>query len=150
MVAIPTLDGLILQLLVKKPTTIPESKVLHINKLTRNVNEGHLKEIFSNFGDVVNVELAMDRVVNLPKGYAYVEFKTRADAEKAQLFMDGVSPAKAVAPVPKKDVSRNDGVDAGKDGPKRGREASPRPRRSPVARRGGSPRRMDPRLENWL
>lgn len=28
--------------------------------------------------------------VNLPRGSAYVEFKARADAEKAQLFMDGV------------------------------------------------------------
>lgn len=28
--------------------------------------------------------------VNLPKGFAYVEFKTRIDAEKAQLHMDGV------------------------------------------------------------
>lgn len=29
--------------------------------------------------------------VNLPKGFGYVEFKTRADAEKAQRHMDGVS-----------------------------------------------------------
>lgn len=29
--------------------------------------------------------------VNLPKGYGYVEFKTKADAEKAHLYMDGVS-----------------------------------------------------------
>lgn len=77
-----------------------------------------------NFGEVVNVELGMDRTVsllwmshhglklvsclqvifscesnlklvpslqvNLPKGYGYVEFKARVDAEKAQLFMDGV------------------------------------------------------------
>jgi RNA recognition motif-containing protein len=28
--------------------------------------------------------------VNLPKGYGYVEFKARVDAEKAQLYMDGV------------------------------------------------------------
>lgn len=28
--------------------------------------------------------------VNLPRGYGYVEFKTRADAEKALLYMDGV------------------------------------------------------------
>lgn len=27
---------------------------------------------------------------NLPKGSGYVEFKTRADAEKAQAYMDGV------------------------------------------------------------
>lgn len=28
--------------------------------------------------------------VNLPRGSGYVRFKTRADAEKAQLYMDGV------------------------------------------------------------
>jgi hypothetical protein len=28
--------------------------------------------------------------VNLPKGFGYVEFKTRVDAEKAQSQMDGV------------------------------------------------------------
>jgi len=39
---------------------------------------------------VVNVELSMDRLVNLPRGYGYVEFKKRADAEKALLYMDGV------------------------------------------------------------
>ncbi|RRT72685.1 hypothetical protein B296_00000611 [Ensete ventricosum] len=43
-----------------------------------------------NFGDVINVELAMDRLVNLPRGYGYVEFKKRVDAEKALLYMDGV------------------------------------------------------------
>ncbi|KAJ8630709.1 hypothetical protein MRB53_024032 [Persea americana] len=67
----------------------PESVVLHIDQLTRNVNEAHLKEIFSNFGVVVNVELSVDVAVNIPRGYGYVEFKTRADAEKALLYMDG-------------------------------------------------------------
>jgi len=62
--------------------------VLYIGNLSRNVNEAHLKEIFSNFGEVVNVELSMDRVVQLPKGYGYVEFKTRSDAEKALLHMN--------------------------------------------------------------
>lgn len=28
--------------------------------------------------------------VNIPRGYGYVEFKMRADAEKALLYMDGV------------------------------------------------------------
>ncbi|RWW84342.1 hypothetical protein BHE74_00007058 [Ensete ventricosum] len=31
----------------------------------------------------------MDRLVNLPRGYGYVEFKKRVDAEKALLYMDG-------------------------------------------------------------
>ncbi|KAF3438533.1 hypothetical protein FNV43_RR21295 [Rhamnella rubrinervis] len=154
---------------VKKASPINESLVLHIDALTRNVHEGHLKEIFSNFGEVVHVELAMDRTVNLPRGYGYVEFKTRADAEKAQLYMDGAQidgnvvrarftlpqrqkvspPPKAVSAVPKRDVPKTDNASADKDGPKRPRESSPRRkpppsprRRSPVARRGGSPRRL--------
>lgn len=63
---------------------------------------------------MVNVELAMDRLVsnelvsflhlegaspdtyfsylkvNLPRGYGYIEFKKKADAEKALLYMNGV------------------------------------------------------------
>ena len=34
-------------------------------------------------------ELAMDRAVGLPRGFAYVEYVTRADAERAKLHMDG-------------------------------------------------------------
>lgn len=37
-----------------------------------------------------NVKFVSRLQVNLPKGYGYVEFKTRVDAEKAQLYMDGV------------------------------------------------------------
>ncbi|KAL6196755.1 hypothetical protein ACLB2K_032369 [Fragaria x ananassa] len=150
----------------RKASPAHESLVLLIDKLTRNVNEGHLKEIFGNYGEVVNVELAMDRSVNLPKGFGYVEFKMRADAEKALLHMDGGQidgnvvqakftlsqrhkspPPKAVVTAPKRDAVNADGINTDKDGPKRLREASPRlrppspPRRSPVARRGGSPRR---------
>ena len=94
--------------------------------------------LLGNFGEVVNVELSMDRVVSLqachfikfscswsilflsnhtavqtlftgffsslmsstlvdllkvqlPKGYGYVEFKTRSDAEKTLIHMNGVS-----------------------------------------------------------
>ena len=31
----------------------------------------------------------MDRMVGLPRGFAYVEYETRADAERAKLHMDG-------------------------------------------------------------
>ncbi|KAL6007556.1 hypothetical protein ACLOJK_033054 [Asimina triloba] len=157
--------------LIWKASPVPESVVLHIDQLTRNVNEGHLREIFSNFGEVVNVELTMDRTVNLPRGYGYVEFKMRADAEKALLYMDGgqidgnvvrarftlpqrqkVSPPpKAVPPPPPKREApprENVGPDAEKDGQQRLREPSPRRkpisprRRSPAApRRVESPRR---------
>jgi RNA-binding protein with serine-rich domain 1 len=119
----------------KLRTPTPEPTVLHIGCLTRHVNEAHLKEIFSIYGEVVHVELAMDRTVNLPKGFGYVEFRTRAEAEKAQEYMDGgqidgnivsaqfilVPRKKSLLPPPKSEKSpplkRGDGI---------GREPLPR------------------------
>ncbi|CAD6225106.1 unnamed protein product [Miscanthus lutarioriparius] len=66
----------------------------------------------------------MDRMVNLPRGYGYIEFKKRDDAQKAFLYMDGgqidgnvvklrftlqprqraASPMKAPPPPPKRDA----------------------------------------------
>ena len=57
--------------------------------LTRNVTEAHVREIFSNFGDLKSVELSMDRNLGLPRGFAYVEFKVHEAAAKAQIHMDG-------------------------------------------------------------
>lgn len=62
---------------------------LHVGHLTRNVQEGHVKEIFSNFGDLKSVELAMDRFLGLPRGFAYVEYNIHEDAVKAQKHMNG-------------------------------------------------------------
>ncbi|AEE36204.2 unnamed protein product [Arabidopsis thaliana] len=43
------------------------------------------------FGEIIHVQLAIDRAANLSRGDAYVEFKAKiADAEKPQLYMDGV------------------------------------------------------------
>jgi len=62
---------------------------LHVGHLTRNVQAEHIQEIFSTFGTVKHVELAMDKAVNLPRGFAYVEFSKRSEAEDAQRLMDG-------------------------------------------------------------
>mgnify|MGYP001026127062 FL=1 len=40
---------------------------LHVGHLTRNVTDEHVKEIFGTFGKLKSVELAIDRVVNLPR-----------------------------------------------------------------------------------
>ncbi|KAK6133081.1 hypothetical protein DH2020_033120 [Rehmannia glutinosa] len=147
--------------LPRKASPVSESLVLHVDQLSRNVNENHLKEIFGNFCEVLNVRLAIDHVVNLPKGFAYVEFKGRADAEKAQLYMDGAqvdgkvirvkftlperkkasSPPKAVATSSSRDAPKSNdaALDADKPGPKRLKEVSPR--RKPLS----PPRRRSPR-----
>ena len=62
---------------------------MHVGHLTRNVQAEHIQEIFSTFGTVKHVELAMDKAVNLPRGFAYVEFSKRSEAEDAQRLMDG-------------------------------------------------------------
>ena len=66
-----------------------ETSRLHVGHLTRNVQQEHIQEIFSTFGTVLHVELAMDKAVNLPRGFAYVEFSKRSEAEEAQRLMDG-------------------------------------------------------------
>ena len=39
----------------------PQTTRLHVGHLTRNVNEGHIKEIFSTFGTLKSVELSYDK-----------------------------------------------------------------------------------------
>ncbi|PHT78339.1 hypothetical protein T459_16391 [Capsicum annuum] len=57
-----------------------------ISRFTRNV----CLNAIGNFDEILLVQLAIYQVVNLPKRFAsYVEFKTRTDAKKAQLYMDG-------------------------------------------------------------
>ena len=67
----------------------PQPARLHVSSLTRNVTGEHIHEIFSTFGKVKSADLAMDRTVNLPRGFAYVEFEDRAEAEQAKAHMDG-------------------------------------------------------------
>lgn len=75
----------------RKRSPTPQPTILHVDKLTRNVNKEHLEEIFGTFGTVKNVEVGWDRRVNLPRGFAYVEYETHEPAEKARQYMDGVS-----------------------------------------------------------
>lgn len=44
------------------------STKLHVGKLTRNVTQEHMREIFATFGKLKSVELAMDRTVRLSHG----------------------------------------------------------------------------------
>lgn len=67
----------------------PAPTKLHISRLTRNVTAEHISEIFSHYGTLVSCTLAMDPKVQLPKGYAVVEFTSSEEAEKAKDYMDG-------------------------------------------------------------
>lgn len=63
---------------------------IHVGKLTRNVTQEHVQEIFSTYGKIKTCELPMDRNnLNLSRGFAYVDFESHEDAEKAIKYMDG-------------------------------------------------------------
>lgn len=52
--------------------------------------QDHIQEIFGTYGKVKMVDMPVDRLhPHLSKGYAYVEFETADEAEKALKHMDG-------------------------------------------------------------
>lgn len=51
------------------------------------MNADHLSEIFGKFGAVVGVNLVHERVAKAPTGFAFVDFTSYGDAEKAQDHM---------------------------------------------------------------
>lgn len=56
--------------------------------------QDHIQEIFSTYGKIKMVEMPMDRVhPHLSRGYAYVEFESPEEAQKALKHMDGGRPA---------------------------------------------------------
>jgi RNA recognition motif-containing protein len=59
-----------------------------VSKLTRNVTEEHLREIFSTYGTLIHCELAIDERYQLPKGYAIIEYDTQAQADAAHEYMN--------------------------------------------------------------
>ncbi|KAF8822719.1 Rna recognition motif-containing protein [Cardiosporidium cionae] len=62
---------------------------LTVSSLGRNIHEEHLKEIFGYYGNVTMVNLAVDKAIGFPKGYAYIRFSDRKDAERAKERLNG-------------------------------------------------------------
>ena len=62
--------------------------IVVVYNITPNVTEKHLKEIFSNYGEIKGVYIPKKEKSNLNKNYAFIEFIEKAHAEEAQLYMD--------------------------------------------------------------
>ena len=63
---------------------------MFLNYLSKNVNTGHLKEIFGYYGSVKTVDLVMDDLTRkIPTGKAYIMFEKPEDADTAVKFMNG-------------------------------------------------------------
>ncbi|KAK5169564.1 uncharacterized protein LTR77_005540 [Saxophila tyrrhenica] len=66
---------------------LPSSAKIVIEKLTRNIQQPHLREIFSTYGDITSIEMPMNTQFMTNRGIAYILFETPAHAEAAIAHM---------------------------------------------------------------
>ena len=133
----------------KSRSKSPELTKIVVSRLTRNVTKDHVEEIFSTYGVIRTVELPIDRITELPKAHAYVDYKSAGSASDAIKYMDGGEidgqevTVNAVIPVkPLRGPGFRDNSP-----PRRRRSISPPRRRWSPRRRSRSPyrRRTPPR-----
>ena len=56
---------------------------IYVGQLPYNVNEGDLRELFSEFGEIASVNLIMDRFSGRSKGFGFVDMPNNSEADKA-------------------------------------------------------------------
>jgi RNA recognition motif-containing protein len=62
---------------------------LFVGNLSYSTTEEDLKALFAEAGTIKSVALIKDRETGRSKGFAFVEFETQAEAEKAISMFDG-------------------------------------------------------------
>jgi cold-inducible RNA-binding protein len=65
------------------------NKKLYIGNLSYAATEAELRELFSEVGPVVSVNLITDRETGRPRGFAFVEMQTEEGAEAAIEDLNG-------------------------------------------------------------
>jgi translation initiation factor 3 subunit G len=66
-----------------------EENSLRVTNLSEDVTEGDLNELFRPFGAISRVFLAVDRATGENRGFAFVNFVRREDADRAIQFLNG-------------------------------------------------------------
>lgn len=69
--------------LYQAPRREKEITSLRISNLSEEAVEADLREIFAPFGSIQRVSIGVDKQTGRPKGFAYVTFYNREDAQKA-------------------------------------------------------------------
>ncbi|KAM7475271.1 hypothetical protein LguiB_022514 [Lonicera macranthoides] len=70
-------------------TTFNSSTKLYVSGLSFRTTEESLRNAFQNFGQLVEVNLVMDRIANRPRGFAFLRYATEEESKKAIEGMHG-------------------------------------------------------------
>jgi RNA recognition motif-containing protein len=62
---------------------IMQQNKLYVGNLPYTVDEAQLRDLFSQYGEIEDLALIMDRDTGRPKGFAFITFGTQQAAEKA-------------------------------------------------------------------
>ncbi|MFM8386877.1 MAG: RNA recognition motif domain-containing protein [Planctomycetia bacterium] len=68
---------------------MPQNSKLYVGNLSFQSTEDEVRSAFAAHGNVVSVALIMDRETGRPRGFAFVEMGTEAEANAAVAAMDG-------------------------------------------------------------
>ncbi|KAL8246037.1 hypothetical protein R6Q59_007253 [Mikania micrantha] len=71
------------------PTSFTSSKKLYVSGLSFRTSEESLRNAFQSFGQLIEVNLVMDRIANRPRGFAFLRYATKEESEKAIEGMHG-------------------------------------------------------------
>ncbi|KAI4352040.1 hypothetical protein L6164_006328 [Bauhinia variegata] len=71
-----------------KPSSSLSTKV-YVSGLSFRTTEESLRNAFKNFGELVEVNLVMDKVANRPRGFAFLRYATEEESQKAIEGMHG-------------------------------------------------------------
>lgn len=66
-----------------------ETATVRVTNLSENTREQDLQDLFRPFGDISRIFLAKDKNTGLSKGFAFINYKRREDANKAIEFLNG-------------------------------------------------------------
>ena len=72
---------------------------LRVTNLSEDVQDDDMRDLFSAFGRVIRVYVGKDRDTGLCKGYAFVSFESRDDADRARQRIDGMGYANLILSV---------------------------------------------------
>ncbi|XP_055812482.1 organelle RRM domain-containing protein 6, chloroplastic-like isoform X2 [Solanum dulcamara] len=71
------------------PFNFKPSTKLFVSGLSFRTTEESLRSAFNNFGELVEVNLMMDKIANRPRGFAFIRYATEEESQKAIEGMHG-------------------------------------------------------------